>query len=119
MVNIAPSCPEREREGVWGGSERRYNGGVKKTMFSVLKVPRQCQLVCLVGMKLVFRINSKFQFYWNWKGCIGAKFSLTLGELHSGRNFGRAACEACIATCNLGTNSAFALEPRKTTENLE
>jgi hypothetical protein len=31
---------------------------------------------------------------------------------------GRAACEACGATWNLGTNSAFALGPRKTTENL-
>jgi hypothetical protein len=27
--------------------------------------------------------------------------------------------EACSATWNLGTNSAFALEPRKTTENLD
>jgi hypothetical protein len=31
---------------------------------------------------------------------------------------GRAAWEACSATWNLGTNSAFALGPRKTTENL-
>jgi hypothetical protein len=35
-----------------------------------------------------------------------------------GRNFnitiGRAACEACSATWNLGTNSAFAQGPRKT-----
>jgi hypothetical protein len=40
-----------------------------------------------------------------------------------GRNFyinnGRAACEACSATWNLGTNSAFALGSRKTTENLD
>jgi hypothetical protein len=40
----------------------------------------------------------------------------------TGRNFdvnnGRAACEACSATWNLGTSSAFALGPRKTTENL-
>jgi hypothetical protein len=28
-------------------------------------------------------------------------------------------CEACSATWNLGTNSAFALGPRKTTENLD
>jgi hypothetical protein len=33
--------------------------------------------------------------------------------------FGRAACEACSVTWNLGANSAFALEPRKTTENLD
>jgi hypothetical protein len=31
----------------------------------------------------------------------------------------RAACEACSATWSLGTNSAFALGPRKTTENLD
>jgi hypothetical protein len=40
-----------------------------------------------------------------------------------GRNFdvtnGRAACEARSATWNLGTNSAFALGSRKTTENLD
>jgi hypothetical protein len=40
-----------------------------------------------------------------------------------GRNFyvniGRAAWEACSATWNLGTNSAFALGPRKITENLD
>jgi hypothetical protein len=39
-----------------------------------------------------------------------------------GRNFditnGRAACESCSATWNLGTNSAFAQGSRKTTENL-
>jgi hypothetical protein len=32
---------------------------------------------------------------------------------------GWAACEACSATWNLGTNSAFALGPRKITLNLE
>jgi hypothetical protein len=31
---------------------------------------------------------------------------------------GRAACEACSATWNLGTNPGFALVPRKTAENL-
>jgi hypothetical protein len=47
----------------------------------------------------------------------------TLGGLHRGEIFnvtiGRAACEACSATWNLSTNSAFALGPRKTTENLD
>jgi hypothetical protein len=44
-----------------GGSERHYNGGgVKETIFSVLKVPRQCPLVLLVGVMLLFGINSKF-----------------------------------------------------------
>jgi hypothetical protein len=32
---------------------------------------------------------------------------------------GRAACEACSATWNLGTNSVFALGPKKTMENLD
>jgi hypothetical protein len=31
----------------------------------------------------------------------------------------RAACEACNAAWNLGTNSTFALGSRKTTENLD
>jgi hypothetical protein len=50
------------------------------------------------------------------------KFSLTLGGLYYGEMFnvtiGRAACEACGATWNMGTNLAFALGPRKTTEYL-
>jgi hypothetical protein len=55
----------REKKGSWGGgevSERHYNvgGGTKEIIFSVLKVPRQCPLVLLVGVKLVFRTNSKF-----------------------------------------------------------
>jgi hypothetical protein len=40
-----------------------------------------------------------------------------------GQNFditnGKAACEACSSTWNLGINSAFALGSRKTTENLD
>jgi hypothetical protein len=42
--------------------------------------------------------------------CVRRNFEITIG---------RAACEACRATWNLGTNSAFALGPRKTTENLD
>jgi hypothetical protein len=34
-------------------------GGVKETIFFILKVPRKCPLVLLVGVKLMFRINSK------------------------------------------------------------
>jgi hypothetical protein len=34
-------------------------------------------------------------------------------------NIGRAACEASSATWDLGTNSAFALGPGKTTEILD
>jgi hypothetical protein len=44
-------------------------------------------------------------------------------HVSAGRNFnatiGRAEWEACSATWNLGTNSAFSLGPRKTTENLD
>jgi hypothetical protein len=32
--------------------------GVKETIFAALKVPRQRRLVLVVGMKLIFRINS-------------------------------------------------------------
>jgi hypothetical protein len=39
--------------------------------------------------------------------------------INFGVNVGRAACEVCSSTCNLGTNSAFALGPSKTTENLD
>jgi hypothetical protein len=34
-------------------------------------------------------------------------------------NFGWAACEACMATWDLGANSAFALAPRKIAETLK
>jgi hypothetical protein len=43
--------------------------------------------------------------------------ALTLGRKY--RPIRRAACEACSATWNLSTNSAFALGPRKTTDNLD
>jgi hypothetical protein len=53
--------------------------------------------------------------YFRLEGSQATKFNPTLG-----RNFsvtiGRAAWEACSATWNLGTNSAFALGPRKTTD---
>jgi hypothetical protein len=46
------------------------------------------------------------------------KVTLVQGEI-SNSTIGRAAWEACSATWNLGANSAFALGPRKTTENLD
>jgi hypothetical protein len=46
------------------------------------------------------------------------KVTLVQGEIFNVTIL-RAACEACSATWNLGTNSTFALEPRKTTENLD
>jgi hypothetical protein len=51
----------------------------------------------------------------------GINFNINFRRAALGRNFyvtiGRAACEASSATWNLGTNSEFALGPRKTTEN--
>jgi hypothetical protein len=46
------------------------------------------------------------------------KIMLVQGKIFN-VTIGRAAWEACSATWNLGTNSAFALGPRKTTENLD
>jgi hypothetical protein len=57
---------ERERGGKRevDGSERDYNGpgggGNKKNTFSGFKVPRQCPLVPLVGVKRLIGINFYF-----------------------------------------------------------
>jgi hypothetical protein len=60
---------ERKREKV-GGNERHCNseGGVGNNIFG-LKVPRQCPLVLLIGVRLEFRLfivktlrNTQFQF---------------------------------------------------------
>jgi hypothetical protein len=48
---------ERERERKWDSSERHYNVRMKKNISLVLKVPRQCSLVLLVGVMLMIRIN--------------------------------------------------------------
>jgi hypothetical protein len=53
---------------------------------------------------------------------IGIIFYMTLEGLHYSEirsNIGRATCEASRATWDLGNNSAFALGPRKTTQNLD
>jgi hypothetical protein len=74
-----------------------------------LKVPKHYPLVLLIGVRLKFRINSTF---FNFK-------VIEFGGAALERNFNvtveRAAWEAYNATWNLGTNSAFALGPRKTT----
>jgi hypothetical protein len=62
----------------------------------------------------------------SWAGALlrmgGINFNINVGRAALGGNFdvttGRAACEASSATWNLGTNTLFALGPRKTTENL-
>jgi hypothetical protein len=44
--------------------KRKYiAGGVQKTIYSVQKVPRQCLLVLLIGVKHMIRNNSEFNFY--------------------------------------------------------
>jgi hypothetical protein len=56
---------ERERESR-GGSERHCIGGGwsgKQYVTSVQKVPSQCPLVLLIGVKHMIRINSEFNFY--------------------------------------------------------
>jgi hypothetical protein len=50
---------ERERKRKMGGVVVRDTTMVGKKLFSVLKVPRQCPLDFLVGVRLVFSINSK------------------------------------------------------------
>jgi hypothetical protein len=40
-----------------------FRGMAKKTIYSDLKVPRQCPLVLLLGVKHMIGINSKFNFY--------------------------------------------------------
>jgi hypothetical protein len=51
---------ERKREEKLGGGEKHYSvgGGSPEQNVAVLKVPRQCPLVLLVGMRLVCGINS-------------------------------------------------------------
>jgi hypothetical protein len=46
------------------------------------------------------------------------KVTLVQGEIFN-VTIGKAAWEACSAKWNLGTNSACAVGPRKTTENLD
>jgi hypothetical protein len=52
---------EREKVKVWPVMVARDPAivGVKETIFSVLKVPRQCSLDLLARVMLMFRINLK------------------------------------------------------------
>jgi hypothetical protein len=54
-------------------------------------------------------------FLQRWNGYIIVKFNLTLGGLQYSEIL---MLLSCSARWNLGTNSAFALGPRKPTENL-
>jgi hypothetical protein len=109
---------EKERE-----EKRKFffgGGGVIETKFASFDVPRQCPLVLLVEVRLVCRICSiskelgatamGLNVVWHWEGYVRAKCWKV--------NIWRAAWEACSATWNLATNSAFALRPRNT-ENLD
>jgi hypothetical protein len=63
LILFVVSYCEREKRDSWGLVVRESAMlGVKKTIVSVLKVPRQRPLVLLIGVRLVFRINSKFKF---------------------------------------------------------
>jgi hypothetical protein len=86
-----------------GCSER----GEQESTSPTLKVPRQCPLFFLI--KVLHTYNRDI-FIWRWKGCIIAKFDLTLRGLHVKHG---------VQHGNLGTNSAFILGQRKTTENLD
>jgi hypothetical protein len=66
----------------------------------------------------VFDRNSEF-LHLPWEGGIGESLMFTWGATFGWNidfNIGRAVLEACSETWNLGTDSAFALGPRKTTE---
>jgi hypothetical protein len=47
---------EREREGGGGGSERHYISGGDGNIIFCLKVPRQCPLVLLIGVRFYFKV---------------------------------------------------------------
>jgi hypothetical protein len=105
-----------------------------------LKVPRQCQLVLLVEVRLRQGENIKFwveersrvvvvlrmiriNFVSTFRGLRLSENWSNIGRTMLLRNLdvthGRAATEACSATWNFGTSSAFALGSRKITEKLD
>jgi hypothetical protein len=117
---------ESERESWGGGSERHYNsgGGGSEIIFFGLNVPRHCPLGLLIRVRLEFRIISTFFNNFKVIGVGGAALERNLDRHLEGYITAKfqcyrweGSCEACSATWNLGTNSAFALGPRKTTEN--
>jgi hypothetical protein len=74
---------------------------------------------CPFGRGNTYDLN---YFIRRWKGCIIVKFDLTLWGPQDEilvLPLGGAACEACSATWNLVTNSAFAPGLSKTMENLD
>jgi hypothetical protein len=66
---------------------------------------------CMRDFKEVGEAAMGRTLVWHWEGYIRARFWKV--------SIWRAAWEACSATWNLGNNSAFALGPRETTENLD
>jgi hypothetical protein len=76
-------------------------------------------LISLFDSYFVFSVQGSLTHIPNEQGDPApVKVKLVQGEI-SNATIGRAAWEACSATWNLGTNSAFAVGPRKTTENLD
>jgi hypothetical protein len=72
---------EREREREDCNEGQYLGGGVQKSLSSVQKVPRQCQLVLLLGVKHMIGIDFKFNFH----GVRGAAFQINGATL--GRHF--------------------------------
>jgi hypothetical protein len=67
------------------------------------------QRLCWLCLELTLVLKTTFLFNM-WRAILGQKFGVGIG---------RSACEACNATRNFGTNSAFVLGPMKTKEKLD
>jgi hypothetical protein len=103
-----------------------FNRG-NKNKFPAMKVPRQCPFVLLV--KVGWREDKAFgsekvgdekrSEERSWAGSYWLRSEFWILTTLGGRNFlvntGGAAWEACSTAWNLGTNSALALGPRKST----
>jgi hypothetical protein len=90
--------------------------------FQVIMRPTVCRPVCLGARPHFFLLGVRFPHpYPPWTGWSSpkSKSKVSVKLVYSkifNVTIGRAACSA---TWNLGTNSAFALGPRKSTENLD
>jgi hypothetical protein len=95
---------ERERERIFLGGrvvrDTTNSSGGSEVTVAVQKVPRHSPLVLLVRVELCFSVR-----YNNWTWVLGDGGNL-VRNLNI-KSIGRAAWEACRATWNVGTNSAF------------
>jgi hypothetical protein len=92
-----------------------YEGG-QRTLYLVMKVPRQCPFVLMVmvmhmiGIVMIMEGLCWSKIWSKNRRVTSAKFLYVAIR--------RAACESCNAAWNLGTNRVFSLEPRKNTQQL-